>query len=160
MIVDRSIVLQLFNALGFTYVLVIFLVKVSVLLLFYNLFGANKTMRYSIFLGVAFAATTCVAFTGYNITALATCDSAASLRNPVCINTWIVTIVTGSTNTVLDAYILVLPIAMVLRLQMSGRRKLGVIAIFAIGLLYVLEEQPPALLSLGFEVEKLTRQQT
>lgn len=126
---------QLFNAMGFTYVLVIFLVKASVLLLYYNLFGANKTMRYLIILGIGFAATTCVAFTGYNIKALATCDSAASLSDPVCVNTWIVTIVTGSTNTIVDAYILVLPIAMVLRLQLSRRRKFGVVAIFAIGLL-------------------------
>ncbi|KAL9052663.1 MAG: hypothetical protein Q9206_004229 [Seirophora lacunosa] len=74
-----SVTLQVFNALGFTYVLVIFLVKASVLLLFYNLFGANKTMRYLIILGIGFAATTCVAFTVYHITALATCDSAATL---------------------------------------------------------------------------------
>lgn len=132
---DDSVMLQFFNALGLTYVPVIFLVKTSVLLLFYNLFGSNKTMRYLIFLGIGFAAATCVAFTGYNIAAMATCDSAAALSDPVCVNTWIVTIVTGSTNTIVDAYILVLPIAMVLRLQLSPRRKFGVLAVFAIGLL-------------------------
>ncbi|KAI4088447.1 MAG: hypothetical protein LQ344_006102 [Seirophora lacunosa] len=80
-----SVTLQVFNALGFTYVLVISLVKASVLLLFYNLFGANKTMRYLIILGIGFAATTCVAFTVYHITALATCDSAATLSMIRCI---------------------------------------------------------------------------
>ncbi|KAL8857511.1 MAG: hypothetical protein Q9178_006006 [Gyalolechia marmorata] len=127
----------LFNALGLTYALVIICVKTSVLLLFYNLFNANKTMRYLIFLGIGFAATTCVAFTGYNIAALVTCDDVAALSHPICVNTWIVTIVTGSTNTVIDAYILVLPIAMVVRLQLSPRRKIGVIAVFAIGLLCI-----------------------
>lgn len=104
-------------------------------------------MRYLIFLGIAFAAITCIAFTGYNIAALATCDNIAALNNPVCVNTWIVTTVTGSTNTIVDAYILVLPIAMVLRLQLSRQRKFGVIVVFAIGSLYVQEQQPVPILS-------------
>lgn len=38
---------------------------------------------------------------------------------------------------VLDIYILVLPIAGVKQLQMSRKRKLGIIAVFSTGLLYV-----------------------
>ncbi|KAL8806873.1 MAG: hypothetical protein Q9223_004716 [Gallowayella weberi] len=86
-------------------------------------------------LGIGFAATMCVTFTGYNIAALATCDDAAALGDPICVNTWIVTIVTGIEKTLVDTYILILPIAMGLRLQMSSRPKFGVVAVFATGLL-------------------------
>lgn len=121
------------NALAIMYVLVIFLVKLSVLVLLYSLFGVNKTMRYLILLGIGVSASICIAFTGYNIATELNCVGAVSLQRRVCIDVWIVTIVTGVVNTLVDLYILVLPIAMVLRLQLTPRRKLGVVAIFTIG---------------------------
>lgn len=130
-----TFLLQVFNALGLTYGLVIFLVKLSVLLLFFNLFGVNKTMRYLIYLGIGFQAACSAAYTGYGIAAIAECVDAASLQRSICINTWIVTIFTASVNVLTDVYILILPIVMVLRLQLTPRRKIGVISIFMVGLL-------------------------
>ena len=123
------------NALGLTYGLVIFLVKLSVLLLLYNLFSVNKTTRYLIYLGIGISACFCVALTGYNIAAVVHCVDAASLQLRVCADGWKVTIANGTVNTLIDLYILVLPIAMVLRLQLTPRRKFGVLLIFMVGLL-------------------------
>ena len=110
-------------------------------LLLYNLFGVNRTMRYLVLLGIIVSALFCVALTGYNITVQLHCVTAADLQNRVCVNCWIVTIANGAINTLIDIYILILPIAMVLRLQLTPRRKLGVLVIFAIGLLYVQQSQ-------------------
>lgn len=104
------------------------------LLLLYSLFGVNRTMRYLVFLGIITSASFCVALTGYNITVQLHCVNAASLQNRVCINLWIVTIATGTINTLTDLYILILPNGMVLRLQLTSRRKLGVLAVSTIGL--------------------------
>ena len=92
-------------------------------------------MRYFILLGIAVSASFCVGLTGYNIAVEVECVDAAALQRSVCVKTWIVTIATGTVNTLIDLYILVLPIAMVLRLQLTLRRKLGVVLIFTIGLL-------------------------
>ena len=126
-------IFQVFNALGLTYVLVIFLVKTSVLVLFYRLFKVSNLMRLLILLGIAFAALCCLAFTVYEIMAEVTCVDAASLRSQICVGAETFTVVTGAVNTAVDIYILVLPIAIVLRLQLTMRRKLAVLTVFAIG---------------------------
>ena len=90
-------------------------------------------MRYLIFLGISVSASFCVALTGYNVAVELHCVDATGLQRRICINLWIVTIATGAINTFIDLYVLVLPIVIVLRLQLSPRRKLGVVMIFAIG---------------------------
>lgn len=92
-------------------------------------------MRYLVFLGIIVSTSFCIALTGYNIAAEVHCVNAASLKSRICIDTWKVTLATGAINTLIDLYILVLPIVMVLKLQLTPRRKLGVVAIFTIGLL-------------------------
>ena len=54
-----------------------------------------------------------------------------------CINNEEVFVAGGTINVVSDFTILLLPIVEVWRLQMSTRRKIGVSAVFATGLLYV-----------------------
>jgi len=78
------------------YGLVIFLVKLSVLLLLYGLFGVNKTMRYLIFLGIGVSASFSLELK---------CVDAADLQRRICLDVWIVTIVTGIFNTLVDLYI-------------------------------------------------------
>ena len=119
-------------SLGLSYGLVILLAKLSVLLLLHNLFSVNKRM---ILLGIAVSFSFCVALTVYNIAGEVDWVDAASLQHHICVKSWIVTIATGAINTSTDLYNLVLPIAVVLRLQLTLRRKLGVVLIFIIGLL-------------------------
>ena len=127
--------LQVFGSVGLTYGVVIFLVKLSVLLLLFNLFGVHPKMRYFIYLGIGFQAVCSAVYSGYDLAVLVKCVDAASLQNSVCVNTWIMTIFIASVNVSTDVYILVLPIVMVLRLQLTRHRKIGVISIFLVGLL-------------------------
>ena len=113
----------------------IFLVKLSALLLLYQLFGVNKTMRYLIFVGIGFQALFYLSIIGVYSAAEAICVTAANLTTRYCTNLWIFTIIQGVLNVVTDFYILVIPIAMVLRLQLTPRRKIGISAIFLTGLL-------------------------
>ena len=92
-------------------------------------------MRYLILLGIAVSASFCIAILGYNIAVEMHCADGNDLNLRVCVNLWIVTIVTGVVNTLIDIYIMILPIPLILRLQLTPRRKFGVIIIFAIGLL-------------------------
>jgi len=55
-----------------------------------------------------------------------------------CININIPILVTAAINVLSDIMMLVLPIVCVWRLQMTTRRKIGISAIFAAGVLYVL----------------------
>ncbi len=92
-------------------------------------------MRYLIYFGLFIAGIFCIGLTGFNIAAEVNCVDAANLTKRVCIDDWKVTVANGSVNTLVDLYILILPMAKVSQLQLSARRKLGVIAIFMIGLL-------------------------
>ncbi|CAF9907976.1 MAG: hypothetical protein HETSPECPRED_007954 [Heterodermia speciosa] len=131
-------VAHVFDALGPTYGLVIFLVKLSVLLLFFHLFSVHQTMRNLIYLGIGFQAVCSAVKVGYDLAALVQCVDAADLQRSVCVNTWIITIFNGSVNVLTDIYILVLPIVMVLQLQLSPRRRIGVVSIFVVGFLAVI----------------------
>lgn len=50
------------------------------------------------------------------------------------------TIPVASMSLVLDVYILILPIAGVSRLQLTGRRKIGIMAVFLTGVVYVMSQ--------------------
>ena len=60
-----------------------------------------------------------------------------------CVNINDAVIVTACINIGSDVSIFVLPLARIWRLQMPLRRKVGVSAIFAFGLLYVLSDPNP-----------------
>ena len=126
---------QALTAISLTYGPVIFLAKLSLLLLYHRLFGVNKTMRYLIYFGIAFQAVFYLINTGFYAAAEAICISAANLRTRFCLREWIFTIIQGTVNVVTDFYVLILPVAMVSRLQLTPGRKFGVIAIFLTGLL-------------------------
>lgn len=66
---------------------------------------------------------------------MAICVSVTGLSKPFCNNTWITVEVQGAINVVTDFYILALPTVMVWQLQLTFRRKLGVIAVFMTGLM-------------------------
>ena len=92
-------------------------------------------MRNLIYLGIGFQAVCSAVKVGYDLAALVQCVDAADLQRSVCVNTWIITIFNGSVNVLTDIYVLVLPIVMVLQLQLSPRRRIGVVSIFVVGFL-------------------------
>ena len=113
----------------------IFAVKVSALLFLHQLFGVNKIMRRFIYGGIGFLSLLCLCNIGNYAAAQAICVSVTNLTTPYCAQQWIFTIIQGVLNTLTDIFVLVLPISMVLQLQLTRRRKIGVSVIFMTGLL-------------------------
>jgi len=54
-----------------------------------------------------------------------------------CVDNGILLVVTGSINLATDVFILILPIFKVWGLHLSAERRIGVMAVFALGSLYV-----------------------
>ena len=126
---------QISLAVSVTYPPAVFLVKLSAFLLLYQLFGVNKRLRLLIYFGVISQAILYLTFLGIYIGAEAVCVDAANLKTSYCAHLWISTIIQGVINVVTDSYVLALPVAMVLGLQMTPKRKVGISAIFLTGLL-------------------------
>ena len=109
--------------------------KLSVLLLLYQLFGVNQTMRYLIYLGIGFQALFYLAVTIFYSVTRAECVSIANSMNFVCSHQWPLAETQSVVNVLTDVYVLVLPLAKVMQLQFSSRRRTGIVAIFLTGLL-------------------------
>ncbi|CAF9916812.1 MAG: hypothetical protein ALECFALPRED_010874 [Alectoria fallacina] len=117
-------------ALGF------FFSKVSVLLLLFRLFSPTQSSRYLVYIGIiwaslislttlAVAGALCAPWSGESFGSVPTFERCTHQV------TWAVA--QGALNTILDFYILYLPIPMVWKLNMGQRRKIGVTAIFMTG---------------------------
>ena len=110
--------------------------KLSILLLYYRLFCVNIKIRYLIWAGIFLQVIGYGAFTGCAIGLEIICSTAtAAQRNAFCLNNYKVTYTQSLFSFLTDIYVLLLPISVVVRLQLSVRRKLGVIMIFMTGLL-------------------------
>ena len=127
----------MFKSISLVYGPIIFLVKLSLLLLYYRLFSCNKTMRFLIYFGIAFQALFYIASIGFYSAAEATCTQSSKAQAAFYLREWVFTVVSGIVNVITDFYVLILPIAMVWSLQLTTRRKIGVIAIFSTGLALV-----------------------
>lgn len=115
-----------------------FLVKLSLLLLYFRIFSVNKRMELLIRIGIGIQIVFYLAYVATYATLNVVCVSASSLSKPLCTNTWIIVEVQGTINVATDFYILALPVIMVTQLQLTFRRKLGVIAVFMTGLVSVI----------------------
>ena len=115
--------------------------KLSILVLLLRLFSPNRRFRYAIYVGIVW--TTLVSLTTV-IVAGALCaprkgeafDGMKFAQR--CGHSQIWATVQGALNVVLDFYILYLPIPVVWKLQLERNRKIGVLGIFATGLMYYL----------------------
>ncbi|CAD6577266.1 MAG: hypothetical protein ASARMPREDX12_008289 [Alectoria sarmentosa] len=117
-------------ALGF------FFSKISVLLLLFRLFSPTQSFRCLVYIGIiwaslilltslAVAGALCAPWSGESFGSLPTFERCTHQE------TWAVA--QGALNTILDFFILYLPIPMVWKLNMGQRRKIGVTAIFMTG---------------------------
>lgn len=115
----------------------IFFAKSSLFMLYYRLFMTRRFVRYAIIFGVAFS------FVVYfsNMTA-AGIMCAPKVGHPwdwttiaKCYRDSVSGFVLGIVNLALDIYLLILPIPVILPLQLSIKKKIGVLGIFMVGLL-------------------------
>lgn len=128
---------KIVSGIPLAYAPTIFFVKLSMLLFLNQLFGVNKTMKYLIYFGIIFQALFYLAVVGVYTATEITCVSALSLTHSLCRNQVPLAVTKSVINVVTDLYVLVLPVAKVIRLQLSPRRKIGISAIFLTGLLAV-----------------------
>lgn len=111
-------------------------IKLSMTLLYRRMFAVNVLMNqatwlFIIFIAVFYISETCVA-----VAVEALCTSPPP-NPPLCTDIYKNTIVQAAFNVATDFGVLALPICQVLVLHMRLSRKLGVCAIFGIGLLSV-----------------------
>lgn len=131
-IVILSFITQVFSVCS------LFLSKLSLFLLYRKLFSVKRYMRILINVGIVFA--------------FATYMTVIPLGTYYCTprkgQTWIspeikcgkalpYTIASGATNIIVDLYLLCLPIPIVWRLNLSRKRKAGVLSVFMVGIIGV-----------------------
>lgn len=106
-------------------------------MLYYRIFKPQKFIRYAIIFGITFSfpiyllhmtacAIICTPKVGHPWTL------AASTK---CPRAAVYVVVVGITTVILDIFLLILPILVILPLQLSVKRKIGILAVFMAGLL-------------------------
>ncbi|KAA6410958.1 MAG: hypothetical protein FRX48_05269 [Lasallia pustulata] len=119
---------------------ILFFAKLSFFLLYLQLFRPIKALRLCIYAGAVFTGllyiSCIVVFLAYQTPHPGQSFQAFQSR-AVIKKAQIVCTVLGVTGTVIDLYILVLPIAAISQLQLEKRRKIGVILVFMTGTIAV-----------------------
>lgn len=107
-------------------------------MLYYRLFKPETPIRYSIIFGIALSFL--VYFGNMTVVAIA---CAPGVGHPwdwttavKCSRSTIFGFYLGIANVALDVFLLILPIPVILQLQLSTKKKFGVLAIFMVGLLW------------------------
>ena len=121
------------------YNIVIFFVKLTILILYFYLFGVSRRIRIFIYIGIAsiftvYAGTTIV----YGISCFPKPGKTwlEAFSGPRCVaQTLNMTYIVGLFGIISDFYILSLPIPLILRMQLPRKEKIGVCALFMTGLL-------------------------
>ena len=117
------------------------MVKLSLLLLYLQIFRSNVTLRYFIYFGIVFVSLFYPAVTIATLI-LSTPNPGqswfADTQNPRFIKNVELGVVQSTVNVVSDFYILCLPIQGIWKLQLPIEKKIGVSAIFLTGFLYIL----------------------
>lgn len=115
-----------------------FFAKLSLLLLFLRLFSPKKGIRWALYAAMIFAF--CIYFVTIPLFSYFCTPAPAKpwdlSTGAKCGKTIASAPTLGTLNVVLDVFILVTPIATIARLQMSRKKKLGVLAVFTTGFLY------------------------
>jgi hypothetical protein len=117
------------------YIIIIYLVKLSILALFHRIFNVSKSSRILIYVGVTFCTIITIPFFGVAISRNALCNGASAVNQSVCQpkTTSLTTTIYSALNILSDFYILFIPIRQLKGLHMNRHRKMGLIALFMVG---------------------------
>ncbi|KAL9126839.1 MAG: hypothetical protein Q9175_007847 [Cornicularia normoerica] len=134
---------KLIYAGQFPYLVIVSITKTSILLFYLRLFGTPGTHQVFRKLLYITQALVVIWFIASVVPGIVRCHPIKDMWNPLvvgspdvrhyCINTNAYYVSTSAFNVALDFWILVLPISIVWTLQLSGRRKVGLSAIFLLG---------------------------
>ncbi|KAF7854225.1 hypothetical protein EAF04_010522 [Stromatinia cepivora] len=119
------------------YVISIYLVKISLLFLFWRFFNVSSKCRQFIYFG--FGAITLITIPYFSVSAYRSvnCTSLKAITRAMCRSKNVSTtqIVFGALNTVTDFYILAIPVAMIRKLQIDQKKKISLMVPFLAGVL-------------------------
>lgn len=108
------------------------------MLLYLRIFDIDRGLRLPIYLGIVFQALFYSAMIGVAIGSIAECNGPSEFNNQYCKNyAKPVVVLHAAVNVATDIYILLLPIPRVLKLQLGRRHRLGLLLVFATGVVYV-----------------------
>ena len=114
----------------------LFFSKTSLLLLFYRIFSPDKIFRYKLYGAFAFIGlTTLTQIPMYLAICLPSKHGSWAEANTNCHKTSVYTYVQGPAAIVFDLFLIYLPTSVIVHLHMPLRRKIGISAIFATGML-------------------------
>ncbi|KAL8688376.1 MAG: hypothetical protein Q9218_005703 [Villophora microphyllina] len=111
-----------------------FFTKLTLFILYYRLFNPSKVMRYLIYFGVGF---NLLFYTIYLFLYSLMCPNVSKRALTCGPRLKQLGVATSGINVVSDFYILLIPLAAVSNLQLPPKRKLGLLAIFFTGFLFV-----------------------
>ncbi|KAF6218804.1 hypothetical protein HO133_005347 [Letharia lupina] len=136
--VPESSVVLLFKttvAYEILYCVCVTLIKISILLFYYRLFGVRKAFKYTCYALLALVTCWCIAIVFSNIFQCIPVEAAWIRPYPhsKCINNNASLLGTAVTNVFLDIVILVLPMVPVWSLSLTVRQKVTLTAIFLLG---------------------------
>ncbi|MCJ1430187.1 hypothetical protein MMC29_008103 [Sticta canariensis] len=114
-----------------------FFAKSSLFLLYYRLFTTRKFIRHAIVFGIAFSFI--IYFSNMTIVGVLCAPQVGHhwdwMTVVKCSRSPVFGFALGIQNLALDIYLVILPIPVILSLQLSAKKKIGVLAIFMVGLL-------------------------
>lgn len=118
-----------------TYPFATLFAKLSILLLYLRIFTTSRGLRISVYVGAVLLALFYMALIGTGIAAMTSCVGLAVTSIGICDKiTNDIQLLNSAFNVVTDCWILVLPMLFISKLQMPLKRKVGVAAVFAVGL--------------------------
>ncbi|USP75531.1 hypothetical protein yc1106_02805 [Curvularia clavata] len=140
-----------FSQLSTLYIIGICFAKLSVLLMYLRFFEVVDFTRHLIYFGIFLTLFTSAAFIGHGIAQTVVCINVSAVTNKFCQAVSKVVIAQASVNVAMEFYILMIPLQQVYKLNMDSQRKLGLAAVFGIGLVACIASA----LRLGWSVRNL-----
>jgi hypothetical protein len=104
------------------------------LLLYLRFFNVVEFTRRLIYFGIFLTLFTSAAFMGNEIGQAVLCMGVSAVTVDFCKAVNKVVVVQAAVNVIIDFYILLIPLQQVYKLNMDFQRKLGVSAVFGVGL--------------------------
>jgi hypothetical protein len=120
----------------------IFLAKLSILLLYLELFRVKKQARITVAAGLAITTAQCLAtIIGYSVLCVPKPGGSWLMHSSTyqCrVTAPLFGVVMGAISVFSDLYVILIPLPLIWQLRMDTRKKVGVSIVFITGLLYVL----------------------
>ena len=120
------------------YSFTILFAKFAILFLYLRVFYVDRTIRFGAWGGLIFHALYYVAMICIEIGAIIQCYDLFQISSRFCVrNERELMMMNSAVNVITDFFVLILPIPRVLKLQLTLKRKIGIMTTFVDGLLYV-----------------------